>query len=212
MKVFKILEKIIYILAISMLLLITISTAVSTFNISGGVKLFAVQTGSMEPKIHAGSIVVTKPFNNYQKEDIITFKSITSVSSTTHRIHEVKEDNDQKLFITKGDANDGPDIATVTKDLILGKVVFSIPYLGYPISFAKTKEGLIILIVIPVTLLIYSELLVIKKQTIQLIQKRKKRKLTTIEKIEEKIGKKEIKIEKSFKKVWRKIFKKKNKK
>ena len=47
---------------------------------------------------------------------------------------------------------------------VLGRVFWDIPYVGYPIAYAKTQTGFIVLIVIPATLLVYSELQNIKRE------------------------------------------------
>jgi hypothetical protein len=134
--------------------------------------------------------------------------------TTTHRIYEVKIEDGKEQYITKGDANDAPDSVPTSKDLVLGKTIFSIPLLGYPVSFAKTREGLIILVVIPATIIVYSEAITIKNEAAKLLAERRKRKLTLTEKTELEIGEEEIKIERWYKKLWKKIIsplKKKNK-
>ena len=202
--------KIIYWLVVILLLLIATMVAVSSLNIPGGIKLFTVQSGSMEPEIQKGSLIISKSFSTYSKNDIITFKSENDRQNsnpkvtTTHRIYEVEYINNVKAFVTKGDANDATDAGTVDEGLVLGKVIFSVSFLGYPISFAKTKEGLLLLIVIPATIIIYSELLNIKNEALRLIRERK-RKLTVTEKIKVEIGEEEIKVERGFKKFWNRI-------
>ena len=123
-----------------------------------------------------------RPFDKYQKGDVITFKAerdrlIKSPKyTTTHRVDEVKKDKDDEVeYITKGDANKTPDSESVKKDLVLGKAILAVPLLGFPISFAKTQVGLIVLIVIPATLIIYSEALNIKKEVVRIAQSKKKK-------------------------------------
>jgi hypothetical protein len=86
----------------------------------------------------------------------------------------------------------------------LGKVVFSIPLLGYAAGFARTRDGLIVLVIIPATLIVYSELMSIKNETVKLLRERKKRKLTPKEKVELELGKEEIKAEKWYHKLFKK--------
>jgi len=85
-------------------------------------------------------------------------------TTVTHRIVEVKTEEDQVSYITKGDANQSPDMDPRPKDMIVGKVVYGLPYLGFPVGFAKTQTGFIALIVIPATIIIYSEILKIKQE------------------------------------------------
>jgi len=191
---------IIYSVMVFILILVAGVVGASTLNIPGGIKLYSVQSGSMEPAIHTGSIVISKPSDNYQKGDIITFKAEKDrlVKNpryiTTHRIYEIKNIDGKEEYVIKGDANNTPDIELASKDLVLGKTIFSIPLLGYPVSFAKTREGLIILVIIPATIIIYSGLMNIKNEAKKLLKERRKRKLTT----KEKIGKEIIAVEKDL--------------
>jgi signal peptidase len=66
-------------------------------------------------------------------------------------------------FITRGDANRVNDSDPVSADEILGKVVFHIPYIGYALSFARTKKGMAILILIPGLLLLSSQIIQLYK-------------------------------------------------
>lgn len=140
----------------------------AVLNLPGGWQLFAVQSGSMEPAIKTGSLVVVHPAADYQVGEVITFKN--APTPTTHRIQNISEG----IYMTKGDANDAPDSEPVRQEQILGKVAFLAPYLGYPVTLAKSKEGFLMLIVIPATLIIYSEILNIKTE-IEKIKKKKKK-------------------------------------
>ncbi len=201
MKIFKTISKYIYWLILVALILIAGFTALSALNIKGGFKLLEVLSGSMEPKIHTGSIVFVKPADSYQKGDIITFTDGKASSSVTHRVYDIKNKDGKEIFITKGDANNGPDSTETLKSQIIGKTYFSIPYVGYIINYTKTQQGLIILIIIPTVIIVYSELISIKNEAIRLIQVKKRRKLNPIETVEEKIGEEIIEIEKDFKKL-----------
>lgn len=194
MKIVKVLSNIIYAVAISSLVLIAFSATFSVLKAPGGYRMFVVQSGSMEPKIKAGSVVVVGPQQEYKEKDIITFFANPNQvnlkdprSTVTHRVLEVQDDEGRKTYQTKGDANEDPDREMVTERQVLGKVMVGIPYLGYAVSFAKTQTGLIALIIIPGTLIIYSELLNIKKEVARMAkQLKEKRRLKKEEKEEEK--------------------------
>lgn len=161
-------------------------------------KLFVVMSGSMEPTIKTGSVVVIKPQNDYFKGDIVTFQNLTKSKTTvTHRIIEATD----SAYITKGDANKTADTSELRKGQILGKEILAVPFIGYVINFAKTQAGLIILIVIPAVIIVYNELLSIKNEAKRLIIERRNRKLTPKEEIEEKIGEEIMEVEKKVKKV-----------
>ncbi|OGD63880.1 signal peptidase I [Candidatus Beckwithbacteria bacterium RBG_13_42_9] len=174
---FKCVFNIIYWLILLALAVIAGAVVLSRFNTPLQFRLFSVQSGSMEPNIRLGSLVVNKPQSSYQKDDMVTFRSERSVKETvTHRIIEVSEDKDlnKVQYKTKGDANEDPDPEPIPGNRVIGKVVFTIPYLGYAVAFAQTQTGLIVLVVIPATLIIYSELMNIKNEVVDIIKKRRK--------------------------------------
>lgn len=185
--------------------------ALSAFGMPGSYKLFVVQTGSMQPAIKTGSLVVIKPFDKYENGEVISYKVQPTAdiknpkAVITHRVYEVSQEKGITYYTTKGDANETPDFNKVAKDSVLGKVILNIPLLGYPVGFAKTQTGFVLLIVIPATIIVYSELMNIKNEAKKLIAERRKRKLTPKEKLEVKIGKEEIAAEKGIKKFFKKI-------
>lgn len=123
--------------------------------------IFMIQSGSMEPKIKTGDVVIDKKTDEYKEKDIITFRQGQKI--ITHRIIQVMDRGGEVLYETKGDANDGKDLALVRKNEVLGKVIFSIPILGYIMLFAKTKLGIFLLIIIPALWIIGQEIVKIKK-------------------------------------------------
>jgi len=106
--------------------------ALLVFFLKSNIKLFIVLSGSMEPVIKTGSLIFTKPESVYKQGDIVTFNDSQSNIPTTHRITEINN-----LITTKGDANNISDFQKITKDKIIGKTFFSIPYIGYLISYLK---------------------------------------------------------------------------
>lgn len=200
--------KVLYGLIFSFLIITAGVIAISKFDIPGSFKFLAVQSGSMEPSIKTGSVVVVKPVVDYKINDVITVSEPANPKvSVTHRIVEIKETEGNTLYVTKGDANTSSDVEERPRENVLGKVLFSVPFIGYPIGYAKTRNGLLILIIIPATIIIYNELLTIKNEAKRLLKERRKRKLTEIEKIEVEIGEEEIKVEKGIGKFWKKINK-----
>jgi signal peptidase len=124
-----------------------------------------VLSGSMEPAIQTGSVVVSRPIaaDDVREGDIIMFASPDGHSLTTHRVFKVEPDNDGLHFTTKGDANKGADINAVVPGQIVGNIVFSVPYLGYLVAFIRTPVGLVLFLVVPAAILIISELLKVYK-------------------------------------------------
>jgi len=152
------------------LLSLSVILFLSAFDTPVKFRVFSVLSGSMEPKIHTGSLVLVIPQENYAVGDVITVHSANNKKETvTHRLHNIKDDK----YELKGDANQNPDSELVTKDRAMGKVVFTLPYLGRVVGFAQSQLGFILLIVIPAVILIYSEFLTIKKELLKIWQKKK---------------------------------------
>jgi len=135
------------------------------FPIKGNIQIKVVKSGSMEPTIHTGSIVVVKPMTSYTKGDIVTFGPDTKKEiPVTHRIVEVKGEGVPMSFVTKGDANEDSDMKEIAPREVIGKVLFSIPYLGYVIDFARKPIGFFLLIIVPACIVIVDELMTIWKE------------------------------------------------
>jgi signal peptidase I len=124
-----------------------------------GYQLKTVLSGSMEPGIQTGSIIAVKPTDNptkYKKGDVITFRSIDDVNVLiTHRIVETEKVDSQIQYITKGDNNDANDTKPIPSTNVVGEYHgFTIPYIGYALSFYGTKAGKVVLLIIPGILLL----------------------------------------------------------
>ena len=117
-----------------------------------------VESGSMEPSIQTGSVVVTIPRDNYAVGDVVTFKSPTSSTPTTHRLVGVADTGSEATYTTKGDANEDADYQTTSESDILGRVFLVIPYAGYVSAFAQTKAGIVILVLVPLLIVAFLEI------------------------------------------------------
>lgn len=112
----------------------------------------------MEPKIKMGSIVLVKPVSDYKIGDVITFGPYSKTKApTSHRIYDIRVVDSQPVYITKGDANNAPDPREIQKKDIIGKVLFSVPYVGYAVDFAKKPLGFGLIIIVPALLIIFDE-------------------------------------------------------
>src|SRR3989344_8126140 len=136
-----------------------------------GNKALIVRSGSMQPAIGVGDLVVVnarKPvaapapsiFPKYKIGDIVAFSGQKDTSTiTTHRIVDTKAQDGKILYQTKGDANDSPDSGLVAEDKILGKSAFKIPALGKIFALAKTRDGFLALVIVPALLVIIFEVI-----------------------------------------------------
>lgn len=102
------------------------------YGVSGYFRYYAiaVASGSMEPKISKGDVVVDKGFNNLAIGDILAYKYNGKI--VVHRIYKIIEADDEYFIYTKGDANNSYDKYKITKDMFIGIVKFKIPLIGYP--------------------------------------------------------------------------------
>src|SRR6266852_987524 len=122
-----------------------------------GYESFVVYSGSMEPAIMTGDIAVVGPVKAGQLKigDVITFRTPANPEVVvTHRLVMLETDPAGHLmFQTKGDANDIVDQVQVEQSALLGRVVYSLPRLGYMIDFSKRTEGKLLFIALPGLLL-----------------------------------------------------------
>ena len=110
-----------------------------------GLQVFTVLSGSMEPAYHVGSLIYVKDVDPFELEsgDVITFM-LDENTVATHRIVEVvpdEEDDSVVRFRTKGDANENVDGSLVHYKNVIGSPVFTIPYLGYAVSYIQNPPG-----------------------------------------------------------------------
>lgn len=147
-----------YTLFIALLLGIAGLFLASMLPIPGNIEIKIVKSGSMEPTILTGSVVVVKPEASYEKGDIITFGADTKTQiPTTHRIIDITGDFNSLSYTTKGDANEEQDGSPISQRDIIGKVVFWMPYMGYVLDFARQPIGFTLMIGIPAGIIILDE-------------------------------------------------------
>lgn len=99
-----------------------------------GVASAAVVSGSMEPEINVGDVVIIRAQDSYGVGDVISFSNGDG-TYTTHRVRSVREDG----YETRGDANNVSE--EVNKSAVVGKVVLVIPGLGAAAAFLQTPAA-----------------------------------------------------------------------
>lgn len=152
------LYKTLYYLFLGLVLALGLLLATSLVPIPGNIQIKIVQSGSMEPAIKTGAIAILKPANEYRVGDVVTFGEDTKTKvPTTHRIVADRVASGEFLYTTKGDANEDPDPKEIKKKDIIGKVLFSVPYLGFLLDFARKPLGFALLIGLPAGIVIIDE-------------------------------------------------------
>lgn len=145
-----------------------VGVGLSTLGTNTFPRFFIVESGSMSPALSAGTLVLSKQSKTYNVGDIITFvRPSTTGESVTHRIVN-KAPNAQ--FITKGDANSTADLSLVDRGHIIGKAIFSVPYLGFILSFARSLPGLLLFLFLPAGLFILGEMQTMYREIKRLMQ------------------------------------------
>lgn len=109
----------------------------SLLSATGYVKARVVLTGSMQPTISPGDIVLTAPVTRVEPkiDDVAAYQARrfdgAPVGVFTHRII---DGDAQTGWILKGDNNPSPDVQKPTNADILGVVIFVIPWIGNLLS------------------------------------------------------------------------------
>lgn len=116
-------------------LLVSLMIGVNVYNINAnklagnrlpmpfGYGCAVVLSGSMEPTISVGDMLIIKKTNDYQIHDVIVFDD--QYELITHRIIDITKNG----YITQGDANNVED-GEIQKTLVRGEVILVIPMVG----------------------------------------------------------------------------------
>lgn len=148
------------------LLIVAMQTkAFDNLPLIGGHKPLIVLSGSMEPTLKVGSVVVIGHVNpaRINEGDIITFNSPVDLSQPqpqeqtliTHRVNRVIDSNGVRSFETKGDANNDVDARRVSEADVVGRAGIDVPYLGYASHYLRGKTALLFLIAIAAVVIVF---------------------------------------------------------
>ena len=146
--------------AVVLLAIISFMVAPKLLNMQG----LVVLSGSMEPEIQTGGIVLIKPVDtaDVRVGDIITFGERRV--GTTHRVVEILHAESGLMFRTKGDANQEADLDLVPAGSVRGRVALDVPYVGRVIDALKDRANFYLFIGVPAALLVINELVNIARE------------------------------------------------
>jgi signal peptidase I len=111
--------------------------------IAGGYRPVAVYSGSMRPTIAVGGLAVDRviPAKDVRVGDVITFSDpYVKGRMVTHRVVKIIPTAHGLAYRTKGDANPARDPWTIRLKGRVGRVAFSVPFAGYVLVYAHTRE------------------------------------------------------------------------
>lgn len=108
-----------------------------------GFRPLAVYSGSMEPTLPVGSLMVVQavPAADVAVGDVITFAHPYAPGAlVTHRVVEIVERPEGRAYRTKGDANPARDPWTIALPGDVGRLRADVPYAGWALVYARTRE------------------------------------------------------------------------
>lgn len=168
-----------------------------------GFRIYRVISGSMQPALQIGDVIIVKKSNNYSERDIITYSN--GLTTITHRIIAINNDE----VITKGDANEVDD-KPINKEQIVGKFFFRISnFFLFSIILSKNVIYLImIFLLVLIFLLVIGDRIIknlrYQSNNVKKLKKNKeknKRELNKKDELDilaERMHKKSLKIHKKF--------------
>jgi signal peptidase len=123
---------------------------------------FTVMSGSMEPAIRAGDVVVDQKIRALDAKvgDVVTFRDPEGPHKLiTHRVRRIRVGaNGLVSFVTKGDNANAVQRWTVPANGSIGLVRARVPYLGYALWGTRQPLGRLLFVVVPALLLAASEI------------------------------------------------------
>ena len=96
-------------------------------------RLVIIATPSMTGTINEGDAVVYEEYGGQiiPKDTVVVFTK-NGRDLIVHRVIDIKQMDETIYYVTKGDANEDPDVGFITAENIHGVVLFKVSYLGYP--------------------------------------------------------------------------------
>jgi signal peptidase len=115
-----------------------------------------VLSGSMEPTLHVGDVVLEHHISPVSARvgDVVTFRDPEAPARLyTHRVVSMSVSGKEVSFVTRGDANTGVERWRIPVGGRIGRVEYRIPLVGYLTNRAGSRLGRLALIVVPAILL-----------------------------------------------------------
>jgi signal peptidase len=115
----------------------------TSFPSLAGYRAFNVQSGSMEPTLEVGSVVLDETIRAREAGpgDVVTFPDPNADRQLTHRVQRITFDGGTVHVVTKGDVNDAPERWDVPLDDEIGRVAYHLPKLGYARAWIAGGPG-----------------------------------------------------------------------
>lgn len=147
------------VIRIALLVLVALIVGVNVYTINAsrlagnvvpmpfGVGAAVVLSGSMEPELSVGDLLIVAERDSYAVGDVVVYQD--GRMAVTHRIVSISEDGE---VVTRGDANNTED-EPITLAQIKGEVVFAVPFFGLAVNAIKTPLGTLCILALAIFLL-----------------------------------------------------------
>ena len=129
--------------ATALLVVALLIAALAVAGASLGYRGVAILSGSMEPKISTGDLVLVDSIRAGEMAvgDVVTFQSEAGFS-VTHRVTGLRAKGDGSLAVeTRGDANPVPERWSTSPEATVGRVVATVPELGQLTQWTASEDG-----------------------------------------------------------------------
>ena len=161
MKILSVVSIVFLALAITFCSVVVFQTLTQGYVNLFGFSIFRVATPSMEPELPVNTFIISQrtDIEDVSRGDIVSFVSTEAYmngSVVTHRVVDIKEIKGQICLVTRGDANNSVDAAYVTRDNLVGKMVFrtdSDGFFSQAYAFISNRQVFFLVIIAPMLLI-----------------------------------------------------------
>src|SRR5262245_35314850 len=131
-----------------------------------GWQLQVIETGSMEPRIAAGSLAVVEPIDaaDVRAGMVIVFDDPAERGRLVAHRAVARLPGRRPIWQTQGDANARPDAYPVHAPAIQGRVRWTIPRVGSIAAALHTPITAVLLVGVPLLLLVVTELVALRRR------------------------------------------------
>ena len=155
------------VVAVALLGLLMVAAVYAVPQLVGGDRSYVVMSGSMEPDISAGDVIVVESVDiaEIRLDDVVTFDRGERFP-TTHRVVEIEGTGSEARLVTQGDANEDADPEFIGEAQLVGRVqsvggyLVVIPAFGHVVQFTNTAGGMVLFVGIPLLLFVLNEVYV----------------------------------------------------
>jgi signal peptidase len=146
--------------AITLLLLAIVAVGVT--GAVAGLRVVVVTSGSMEPTLRAGDVVLVRPDgpSGVDKGDLIVYRTRPDGPWTIHRVVDTRVVDLELYFVTKGDRNKGIDPDLTPANAVYGEGVARLPYFGQVLRWVSAPATRVLLAVVLAVVIVHELIIV----------------------------------------------------